>query len=130
VLERLQSLRAGLLDSFGLLDQHVALTGFDINLGLLLVDLRFPRLKLLLLLFDLVMKYLRLVLGRMRARSIRNRKDPTFETVTDALRYLFFLLEFFFKFICFLLLALHLCCILLNGTKCVVASILVLRKSN
>jgi hypothetical protein len=50
-----------LLNGLGLFDQHVALTGLDVTFSLLLVDLRFPRLKLLLLLLNLVMKYLRLV---------------------------------------------------------------------
>jgi hypothetical protein len=60
-LKCLLCLRASLLDSLGLFDQHVALTGLDINFGLLLIDLRFPRLQFLLFLFNLVMKYLRLV---------------------------------------------------------------------
>ena len=61
VLERFVGLRAGLLDGLGLFDQHVTLTCFDVDFGLFLVDLRLPRLKLLLFLLDLVMKYLRLV---------------------------------------------------------------------
>jgi len=54
-------LRTGLLDSLSLFDQHVTLTCFDVDFGLFLVDLHLPRLKLLLFLLDLVMKYLRLV---------------------------------------------------------------------
>jgi hypothetical protein len=61
VLERFMGLRAGLLDSLGLFDQHVTLTCFDVNPGLFLVDFHLPRLELLLFLLDLVMKYLRLV---------------------------------------------------------------------
>jgi hypothetical protein len=49
------------LDRLGFFDQHVALAGLDVDFSLLLVDLRFPRLKLLLLLLNLDMKYLRLV---------------------------------------------------------------------
>lgn len=61
ILERFMGFRACLLDSLGLFDQHVTLTCFDVDLCLLLIDLHLPRLKLLLFLFDLVMKYLRLV---------------------------------------------------------------------
>jgi len=50
-----------LLDSLGFFDQHVAFAGLDVDFSLLLVDLCFPRLKLLLLLLNLDMKYLRLV---------------------------------------------------------------------
>jgi hypothetical protein len=50
-----------LLNSLGFFDQHVTLAGLDVDSSLLLVDLRFPRLKLLLLLLNLDMKYLRLV---------------------------------------------------------------------
>ena len=61
VLERFMGLRTGLLDSLSLFDQHVTLTCFDVDFGLFLVDLHLPRLKHLLFLLDLVMKYLRLV---------------------------------------------------------------------
>jgi hypothetical protein len=60
-LKCLLRLRASLLNSLGLFDQHIALAGLDVDSSLLLVDLRFPRLKLLLLLLNLDMKYLRLV---------------------------------------------------------------------
>ena len=54
-------LRAGLFDCLSLFDQHVTLTCLDIDLGLLLVDLRLPRLELFLLLLDLIVKYLGLI---------------------------------------------------------------------
>ena len=54
-------LRAGLFDCLSLFDQHVALACLDVNLGLFLVDLRFPRLELFLFLLDLIMKYLGLI---------------------------------------------------------------------
>jgi hypothetical protein len=61
VLKRLLRLRASLLDSLGFFDQHVSLASLNVDFSLLLVNLRFPRLKLLLLLLNLGMKYLRLV---------------------------------------------------------------------
>ena len=61
ILEHFMGFCTGLLDSLGLFDQHVTLTCFDVNLCLLLIDLYLSRLKLLLFLFNLVMKYLHLV---------------------------------------------------------------------
>ena len=69
-------LRAGLLDCLGLLDQHVTLACFDVNLGLFLVDLRFPWLELFLFLLDLIMKYLGLICERlMSARLFEDKKN-------------------------------------------------------
>ena len=59
--KRFLSLRAGLFYRLSFFDQHVTLTCLDVNIGLLLVDLRFPRLELFLFLLDLIMKYLGLI---------------------------------------------------------------------